>query len=117
MTSKTIRTTNGERLRLTKTRLVQVDHPGADNPWYAKYPDIRRAYRHQHKKIKIYEVGGEGYSIITDFNRPHTVAGEMARIGCCWFDEATFNHIIRGAFGRKLITKKDLAMAAKAGAR
>lgn len=86
-TTSTIRTTSGKRLRLTPTRLIQIDH-SSDNPWYVTKEDLKKAYCTNDSGIRIYEVRLGGNV------RVHFSALDY-EIGCCEFFGETFRRIVR----------------------
>lgn len=100
-----IRATDGSRLRLTPTRLIQIDHDSA-RPWYAKKQDLLAAFNspaNSWKVIRIYEVGSSLSIMVSFWNEGQT-------IGCSEFDAKTLRQI-RRYYG----ARKTRALAAKAG--
>jgi hypothetical protein len=109
--TSTVRTYDGYRLRLTPTRLIQIDHTSI-NPWYATKEAIQRAAKNGFDVILIREVG-TNQTMVTNFGQPryvYTGGDVLGRIGCCLFTVPTFKKILR-YFG----VRKTKALAAKAG--
>lgn len=82
-----IRTKYGERLRLTPTRLVQIDH-ASNNPWYVTKEDLKTAYQSGSYAVRIFEVRLGGSVRVPFSTLRHS-------IGCSGFDEKTFRQILR----------------------
>ena len=114
--TKVVENILGDRLRMTPTRLLQIDlSGGAVDLWYAKAEDIREAYRTGETGILIhraasFRTGRMSRTLQVSFYSPKTPYA-YGRIGCCLFEPAVFRQILRW-FG----CRKSRALAAKAGA-
>ena len=115
--TKIIRNTLNDRLRLSKTRLLQIDHPYTVEAWYVTAGDLDRAYWQaqtspsRESRVFIHAVGSPRImhvSLVLSSGYRKLV-GYWARIGCASFDEETFASILHFLNIRKI-------RAAKAGA-
>jgi hypothetical protein len=114
--TQTIRSSDGSRLRLSATRLLQIDHSTTD-PWYVAAADFRAAYREASRRtdpvrtigIPIRKSGAAKFTLIVNFSLPSAVYAGCGRIGCSYFTSKVFNLIARKFKARKV-------RAAKAGA-
>jgi hypothetical protein len=108
--SRIIYNTYGERLLLTPERLTQID-ANTNTRYFVTGKDIRSAHRYARTAIQIYPKRGaksEAEGLSVSFNSSSSF--HWYRIGCCSFDEATWNLILKTVRARKT-----LARAAKAG--
>lgn len=111
---------DSSRLRLSRTRLVQIDHPRSLLAWYATAASLRKAYQcaYNNEGITLYR---------SDSSRlfPRFVKGLLFRIpgyggfageiGCCVFSPKVFKQIMRTVGARKTARKRSKNPKSKAG--
>lgn len=87
--TKIIKTICGDRLRLSPTRLVQIDHPHTIDPWYIDASEVKRAAKVDplDRYVTIHTRRGSSF---------RTKIGLLGcTIGCCEFTPETFAAILK----------------------
>ena len=102
-TMKIIGAIGGNRLKLTKTRLTQIDHPATVYPFHVTKDQLKRAlssyFRAGRQRVDVTGRDAEGRpsTVPVTFKQPGLgyIFPIKPRIGCTTFDEKTYRLILK----------------------